>query len=266
MSQLNAAFYAFTALSGLPQLRERWLHDLKRLDVKGTIILAPEGVNGFLAGTENSLRDALTLLRREPGLEGLRAKESVSRAVPFRKLCIKLKKEIVTFRVPEFSPPRRASKRLAPTELADWYREGREFVALDTRNAFEASLGTFTHAATLEIDRFVDLAEAAKVLPAEWKKKPVVTFCTGGIRCEKAAPYLESLGFENVYQLEGGILGYFEAVGGKHWQGECFVFDERVALGPDLRPTGSTLCTECQWPIRAGGKRCEHCGAAGENK
>lgn len=266
MAQLNAAFYAFASLSELPPLRERWLSALKLLGVKGTIILAPEGINGFLAGSEKPLREALDLIRSQPGLSEMRVKESTSRAIPFRKLCIKLKKEIVTFRVPEFSPPARTAARIQPAELAKWYSEGRDFIALDTRNAFEAHIGTFENAITLPIDNFVDLAEEAKRLPDSWKTKPIVTFCTGGIRCEKAAPYLASLGFEKVLQLEGGILGYFEAVGGKHWNGECFVFDDRIALGPDLLPTGASLCPRCQWPISGESQACTHCVSIEESR
>lgn len=259
MSQLNAAFYCFAPLEDLPSLKRDWSASLRKLGVKGTVILAPEGVNGFLAGTAQAIRDALLLFRSHPGLGSLQAKESVSETVPFQRLFVKLKKEIVTFRVPELSPPAKPSARIAPEELAAWYDQGRDFLTLDTRNLYEARLGTFSGAHVPPIGHFVDFAEAAKALPEEWKKKPVVTFCTGGIRCEKAAPYLESLGFEQVWQLEGGILNYFEKVGGAHWSGECFVFDERVALGPDLRPTGARLCGKCQGPVPAAAARCIHC-------
>jgi UPF0176 protein len=256
-NQLNAAFYCFAPMENLSSLREEWRPRLESLGVKGTIILAPEGVNGFLAGTASALRDALGLIRSLPALAGLQAKESRSSEVPFAKLCIKLKKEIVTFRVPVAATN---AARIAPGELASWYREGRDFVALDTRNEYEYRLGTFQGAHNPRIGHFVDFAEAAKALPEEWKKKPVVTFCTGGIRCEKAAPFLQTLGFEQVYQLEGGILNYFEKAGREHWQGECFVFDQRIALDPRLEPTGARLCTRCQGPVPAREAACIHCG------
>lgn len=261
-AQCNIAFYRFTALDDLSSLKKRWFAALEQLGVKGTIILAPEGINGFLCGSSEAIEKALTFLGSVPGLEGLRGKKSESKSIPFRKLCIKLKKEIVTFRVPGFPAQKIPTKRLQPKELAEWYAQGREFIALDTRNAFEAKLGTFENATTLDIANFVDLPQAAQTFPEEWKKKPVVTFCTGGIRCEKAAPYLENLGFEEVYQLEDGILGYFEHVGGAHWQGECFVFDDRVAVGPDLLPTGAFLCKQCQWPNPRHSATCSHCGRA----
>jgi UPF0176 protein len=257
---LNAAFYCFAPVENPEALRADLRDGLRPLGVKGTVIVAPEGMNGFLAGPREALRSALAFLRSLPSFEGLHAKESESGEVPFAKLCIKRKAEIVTFRQ---DAPRAASRRLAPAELRAWLDEGRDFVLLDTRNAYEARLGTFVGARTLEIAQFVDFAAVATRFPAEWKKKAVVTFCTGGIRCEKAAPYLAGLGFENVYQLEDGILGYFEKEGGKHWEGECFVFDQRIALGPDLRPTGARLCALCQGPVPAGREACRHCGAGG---
>lgn len=258
--QLNAAFYCFSPLAGdqLPRLREDWLPRLRALGLKGTVILAPEGMNGFLAGAESAVREALDTFRALPAFRSLTAKESRSAALPFRKLSIKLKREIVTFRVEGVRPTE--APRLAPAELARWFGEGRDFVMLDTRNAYEYRLGSFAGAHDPGLAHFVDFAEAAKGLPEVWKEKPVVTFCTGGIRCEKAAPYLASLGFRQVYQLDGGILAYLESQGGAHWRGECFVFDDRVALGPDLAPTGATLCPACQGPNPKGAATCLHCG------
>lgn len=260
MHQLNAAFYCFAPLNDLAAIKREWLGRLKSLGLHGTIILAPEGLNGSLAGPPQALRDGLLVLRSFPGLEDLRCKESPSEHSPFRKLCIKLKKEIVTFRQPAVSPPPKAASRLAPRELALWIAEKRDLVLLDTRNAYESALGTFEGAHTLPLDHFVDFAAAVSGLPEEWKRRPIVTFCTGGIRCEKAAPYLASLGFEQVFQLDDGILGYFEKVGAAHWRGECFVFDERVSLGPDLQPAGARLCRHCQGPVPRSASACIHCG------
>jgi UPF0176 protein len=255
LSFLNAAFYCFAPLRDLPRLRHDWRNRLDALGVRGTIIFAPEGANGFLAGAPDSVRTALTDLRTLPGFSGLTAKESYSKEVPFGKLSVKLKKEIVTFR--QDLPPA-PTRRIAPGTLARWLDEGRDVVLLDTRNVYEVRLGTFAGAHAFAIDHFVEFAGLA--LPEEWKHKPVVTFCTGGIRCEKAAPYLASRGFTDVYQLEDGILGYFEKVGGRHWNGECFVFDQRIALGPDLAPTGARLCAHCQGPVPRARQECIHCG------
>lgn len=262
MSQLNAAFYCFAPLADLPRLREQWRPALEALGVKGTIILAPEGVNGFLAGSRSALEQALTLIREQPPLSCLEAKISESEQVPFDRLLLKLKPEIVTFRVPGSSPHEAPpAPRIQAEELAAWIEQKKDFVLLDTRNEYESRLGSFEGAHLPAIDHFVEFAAAAKELPESWKKKTVVSFCTGGIRCEKAAPYLQSLGFEKVLQLDGGILKYFEKVGGKGFRGECFVFDQRVALAPDLLPTGATLCSSCQGPIPAAASSCIHCQA-----
>jgi UPF0176 protein len=213
-----------------------------------------------LSGPAESLREALAFLRQKPGLSGLETKESITEVSPYRRLRIKIKPEIVTFKIPECSPLHRHAPYLRPEELDRWYSEQRKFLILDTRNEYEFRLGTFAGAKSLNIDHFVDFAEAVKELRAEWKDKPVVTFCTGGIRCEKAAPYMASLGFEQVYQVEGGILNYFAKTPGTNWVGECFVFDDRVAVGPNLRETGARLCAHCQGPIPAAEKHCIHCG------
>jgi UPF0176 protein len=256
-TQLNAAFYCFTPLEDLAALRRDWLNRFRERGLKGTVILAPEGVNGFLAGPREALQAALMDLRSLPAFGEMRVKESLSPATPFAKLLVKLKKEIVTFRQGSLAAP---SPHLPPEELAQWLDEGRDVILLDTRNAYESRLGTFKGAHAPAIGHFVEFAGLE--LPEEWKSKPVVTFCTGGIRCEKAAPYLASMGFKNVYQLEDGILGYFEKVGGRHFEGECFVFDQRVALGPNLTPTGASLCSHCQGPVPAASAACIHCGGA----
>jgi UPF0176 protein len=239
LSQLNAAFYCFTPLENLPALRRAWLDRLRGHDFKGTVILAGEGVNGFLAGPTLSLREALKDLRTWPGLAQLHVKESFSAATPFAKLLVKLKPEIVTFRR---GPRKSTAQRLGPEELAAWLDEGREVVLLDTRNAYESRLGTFKGAHAPSISHFVEFA--AEQFPEEWKSKPVVTFCTGGIRCEKAAPFLLEQGFREVYQLEDGILGYYH----------------RIALDPAPHPTGARLCNACQGPVPAASAMCIHCG------
>ncbi|MGE3262667.1 MAG: rhodanese-like domain-containing protein [Bacteriovoracia bacterium] len=259
MRVLNVAFYHFAPLEQPDRLRRHLKEQLDPTSLKGTLILAPEGINGVWAGPEEEVRAALSLLQAQPAFQELRWKESFSDSIPFEFLAFKLKPEIVTFRVPEVSPPPATSGRIQPLDLAAWYDQGKEFVVLDTRNEFEFRLGRFSEARSLHLKQFVEFAEAAGTLQDDWKKKPIVTYCTGGIRCEKAAPYLASLGFEEVYQLDGGILGYFEAVGARHWEGECFVFDQRVALDPKLTPTGARLCPKCQGPIPKVNQDCIHC-------
>jgi UPF0176 protein len=263
MRVLNVAFYHFVTIDEPQALRAKIRDELKALPIKGTLIIAPEGINGVWAGPEAEVRNAMAVLSQDSRFKEIRFKESFSDFIPFEHLVFKVKAEIVTFRVAELSPPPPSAGRIQPHELAAWYREGKDFIVLDTRNEFEFRLGKFSGAKSLEVNQFVKFAGAAESLGEDWRNKPVVTYCTGGIRCEKAAPYLASLGFSDVYQLDGGILGYFEAMGGKNWEGECFVFDQRVALDPALAPTGAHLCSHCQGPIPLGAPRCIHCAKEG---
>lgn len=254
-SVLNAAFYHFSPVADPGAFASRARTELKRLGVRGTLIVAKEGLNGFLAGSAEAVRGAVAFLRGQEAFGALTAKESVSGAMPFGKLTVKVKPEIVTFRT---AAEVTAAPRLSPAELDQWIAEGREFALVDTRNEYEVRLGTFRGAESLNIDKFVDLPAAAAPRLEAWKGKPVVTFCTGGIRCEKAAPYLRAQGVD-AYQLDGGILKHLEETGGTNWEGACFVFDERIAVGADLLPSGAFLCRACQWPNPAGQTACWHC-------
>jgi UPF0176 protein len=183
-------------------------------------------------------------------------------------MLVKVKKEIIAFGVPGVDPARAPSPKLKPAELKRWLDEGRPLVLFDTRNSYEVRMGTFRGALAPPLWNFRDFPRAVAALPPELKARPVVMFCTGGIRCEKAGPYLASLGYRDVYQLDGGILKYFEEVGDAHFEGECFVFDERVGVDASLRPTGSALCFRCQMPLTVADQRdvryvyektCPHC-------
>jgi RluA family pseudouridine synthase len=240
----------------------------KERDLKGTILLAPEGINLFVAGRHLAIEDLVFKLRAMPGLSDLHPKYSDSSEQPFSRMLVRLKKEIIAFGVDGIDPVNKPSPRLKPVELKKWLDEGKPMVLLDTRNDYEVKLGTFKGAIPAGIDHFRKFPQAVEKLPAEMRDTPVVTFCTGGIRCEKAAPLMESMGFKEVYQLEGGILKYFEEVGGEHYEGECFVFDQRVGLDPALRETGSAVCFCCQAPLTADevadprfveGESCPHC-------
>ena len=249
MFVLNAAAYKFAELTGLPEIRDRLKSECRKLGLKGSILLSPEGINLFIAGEGSSVKSLLGTIRTIPGLERLEAKLSESAEQPFNRMLVKIKQEIIAFGVEGINPARHTSPRLPAKELKRWLDEGRPVTLLDTRNTYEVKLGTFAGAVTLPIRHFRKFPEAVDALPAALKEAPVVSFCTGGIRCEKAAPYLERAGFREVYQLEGGILKYFEECGGAHWEGECFVFDKRVGVDPALRETGSQLCFACQEPL-----------------
>lgn len=274
VSVVNIAAYHFAPLQPNEELRCHLRGRCQELELKGTILLTPEGINCFLAGAADAIEEILAELRQMPGFEDLEVKYSESTHQPFTRLLIKLKKEIITFRQQDIDPLNKPAPRLSAKELKNWLDEGKEVVLLDTRNEYEVRLGTFANAIDPQIDEFCDFPKAVEQLPEELKKKPIVTFCTGGVRCEKAAPWMINQGFEEVYQLDGGILKYFEEVGGKHWDGECFVFDRRVALNPDLEETPTQVCWACQEPVTpqeqrdprfVRGKSCPHCVAETES-
>ncbi len=245
----NLAAYKFVPLQNLAALKEELREFCRRAGMRGTILLSGEGINFSLAG-EPSLADALIRqLKMIPGLEDLAVKRSDSEHQPFNRMLVKIKKEIIAFAVEGIDPARKPAPRISAHRLKQWLDEGRAFILLDARNDYEVKLGTFGHARTLGLDHFRNFPASITALPEELKTTPVVTFCTGGIRCEKAAPLLEMAGFTNVLQLDGGILSYFAECGGAHYDGDCFVFDKRVALDSSLRETGAALCFVCQTPL-----------------
>ncbi|TLD69242.1 sulfurtransferase [Phragmitibacter flavus] len=245
----NIAAYLFANLTDLKSLRESLLADCKTWNLKGTILLAPEGINLFIAGSAENIENLLTRLRDIPGLETLSPKYSLSDHQPFNRMLVRLKKEIISFGVEGINPAQRTSPKLSPKQLKAWLDEGKPVTLLDTRNDYEVKLGTFKNAHILPIDHFREFPEAVRQLPEELKHQPIVMFCTGGIRCEKAGPFMEREGFTDIHQLDGGILKYFEDCGGDHYDGECFVFDQRVGVDPALRETSSAVCFACQSPL-----------------
>lgn len=247
----NISCYRFARMDGLKSLRDELIDFCKERTLKGTILLAPEGINLFVAGSAEGIEKLLGVLRVLPGLKDLAPKYSESDEQPFSRMLVRLKKEIIAFGVEGIDPAAYTSPRIEARTLKQWLDEGRPVILYDTRNDYEVKLGTFRNAIPAGIDHFRHFPEAVAALPAEMKDAPVVTFCTGGIRCEKAAPFMERAGFREVYQLEGGILKYFEEVGGDHYDGECFVFDQRVGVDPALRETGSAVCFVCQAPLTA---------------
>jgi UPF0176 protein len=237
---LNVSTYRFVPLDALPERRQR-LHDrAAAAGLKGTVLLAEEGINLFLAGEPAALRAWLAALREDPPFAGLDAKESFSATQPFKRLKVKVKAEIIRMNMPAVRPAAGRAPAVAPATLARWLGaghddDGRPVVMLDTRNGFEVDAGAFEGAVDWRLARFSDFPAALAAHRAEFAGKTVVSYCTGGIRCEKAALVMQSMGVEHAYQLEGGILRYFEQTdGAPGWQGRCFVFDEREELATDL--------------------------------
>src|SRR5882724_7038645 len=245
----NIAAYKFVELPELRSLRARLLARCQGWELKGTILLSVEGINLFVAGEREKIDLLLAELRSLRGLENLKIKVSETDHQPFRRMLVRLKKEIIAFGVEGINPARRTSPKLAAKELKRWLDEGRAVTLLDTRNNYEVKLGTFKNALALGIDHFREFPEAVARLSPGLKKQPIVMFCTGGIRCEKAGPFMEREGFKSIFQLDGGILKYFEDCGGEHYDGECFVFDQRVGLDPSLQETESTQCFCCLTPL-----------------
>jgi len=240
---LNIAAYLFVAIDDADVLVDRLRVRAEGDGLRGSMLVTPEGLNLFLAGTEAALRGFLDWLREDPRFAALQAKESWSEAIPFAKLKVKRKHEIIAFRREHASPLEAGQRAPAvdPPTLARWIAQGhddagRRLVLLDTRNREEVGFGTFQDALTLPIDNFTELPAALAPHRDALRDATVVSFCTGGIRCEKAALWLRHDGMNNLLQLEGGILGYFEQVGGMGYDGRCFVFDARVALDPQLKP------------------------------
>ncbi|MBS1963962.1 MAG: hypothetical protein JST04_17250 [Bdellovibrionales bacterium] len=232
---LNVSFYRFTRLDDLARLRERVKARAAEAGLKGTILLAEEGINGFLAGSPERLRSYLSWLFAEvPGLAGLEPKESFSADIPFTRLLVKLKREIITMGRPEVNPATKTGRNLPARELKRWYDEKKDFVIVDTRNVYEIAQGAFAGAIHYDIETFREFPEKLADEAAKLRDKTVVMYCTGGIRCEKATALAMDLGIRDVFQLEGGILKYFEETGGAHYEGDCFVFDHRTAVDPSL--------------------------------
>jgi RluA family pseudouridine synthase len=264
----NISTYRFAELTGLKDLREDLKVLCKAWGLKGTILLSTEGINLFVAGAAESIDRLLARLRAIRGLEDLSPKVSLSDAQPFNRMLVRLKKEIISFGVEAVRPVDYTSPKIAPRELKRWLDEGKPVTLLDTRNDYEVRLGTFKGAIDPEIKTFRGFPDAVRKLPEKLKDQPVVMFCTGGIRCEKAGPFMEMEGFKQIYQLDGGILKYFEECGGDHYEGDCFVFDQRVGVDPALCESDHAVCFACLAPLDASdqedpryvqGKSCPHC-------
>ena len=267
-SFVNIAAYKFAELTRLVELRQELRGLAKANRLRGTILLSPEGINLFVAGSREGIDILLGRLRAIAGLADIEVKESLSDDQPFNRMLVKIKQEIIAFGIPEINPARYTSRRLSASELKQWLDEGRHVTLLDTRNNYEVEIGTFQNAVPINIDDFRDFPSAVDQLPEELKRQPIVTFCTGGIRCEKATPYMERAGFHDVYQLHGGILKYFEECGSAHYQGQCFVFDKRVAVDASLKECEFEQCFACQAILSAQdlkspryveGVSCPHC-------
>lgn len=270
---VNIAAYKFISFNADAAARERFLTYGRHLALKGTILLSPEGINIFLAGNRSDIDAFLIWLKTDPRFSDIDIKESCSPTQPFKKFLVKIKPELITMKHPLIKPELGRARSVKPTVLKRWLDngyddEGRKVLMLDTRNGFEVDVGTFNNTIDYRIEKFSDFPQVVAEQKNSLNGYTVVTFCTGGIRCEKAAIYMQDIGIDHVYQLDGGILKYFEDIGGDHYSGDCFVFDQRTALRPDLAATPSIQCAKCGLTIEAyeersnlssSGVSCGHC-------
>ena len=248
---VNIAADKFITLDKLDELRPQYQEICARLGLKGTILLTPEGINMFLSGTRANIDEYLAWVRSDERLADLEVKESLSAEQSHRRMLVRIKKEIITMRMPLIKPEEGRAPYVEAKTLKRWLDQGHDdngkpVVMVETRNDYEVDVGTFANTVDFRLKKFTEFPEVIEKHKADFEGKTVVTFCTGGIRCEKAAIHMQNIGYDNVYQLEGGILKYFEEVGGAHYNGDCFVFDYRTALNPKLEPTETTQCFACR--------------------
>lgn len=254
---LTAAFYQFVDLPDYADFKAPLLALCLQHGVKGLVLLAREGINSTIAGTADGVHAVLAFIRQDPRLADLQHKESYSLKLPFNRMKVRLKKEIVTMGVPGISPVHMAGTYVKPEDWNALIAQP-DVVLVDTRNDYEVELGTFAGAINPLIKTFAELpqwvANQPALTTAQAAKPKIAMFCTGGIRCEKSTALMRARGFDEVYHLEGGILKYLETVppDKSQWQGECFVFDERVSVGHGLQPGQHALCRACRQPLAPG--------------
>ena len=252
---LVAALYKFVTLSDYQTLQEPILKVCDDHGVKGTLLLASEGINGTVAGTEESIRDLLAHLHSMPEFCDLNHKESWAEEMPFLRMKVRLKKEIVTMGVPGTDPQKIVGSYVKPENWNDLISDP-DVVLVDTRNDYEVGIGTFKGAIDPKTTNFRDFPDWVQRNHNVLNKPKVAMFCTGGIRCEKSTAYMKEQGYDDVYHLEGGILKYLEEVPieQSRWEGECFVFDNRVSIKHGLEEGSYDQCYGCRWPITEGDK------------
>ena len=250
MTQVIAAFYKFVSLDDYQERRQPLLNLCQHHQITGTILLATEGINATISGTRSSIDAVIAYLTADPCFADLEHKESIAQNSPFDRLKVRLKREIVTFGIPTVNPTATVGTYVRPQDWNDLIANP-DVLVIDTRNQYEVEIGTFRGAIDPHTDSFTEFPEYVANNLSPTQNKQIALFCTGGIRCEKATSYLLNQGFENVYHLQGGILKYLEEIPAteSHWEGECFVFDDRVAITHGLEPGTHQLCWGCGAPV-----------------
>ena len=259
MTQVVATFYKFVKLPDFAEKQAPLLAYCQAQSIRGTILLAPEGINGTIAGSRQAIDSVLSFVRSDPRLIDLECKESQADSPPFDRMKVRLKKEIVTLGLPEIDPSDRVGTYVSPQEWNALISDP-EVTLIDTRNDYEVSIGTFKGAQNPKTASFRQFPDYVRTHLDPCKHKKVAMFCTGGIRCEKATSLMMAQGFQEVYHLQGGILKYLEEVPPEEslWQGECFVFDQRVAVEHGLEAGTHEMCRSCGHPIAESDKTSPH--------
>ena len=245
----NITGYKFTPITNTKSLQEEILKHSKRLGLKGTVLISQKGLNFSIAGEIESSKDFITFLRSDKRFNDIDIKTTYNEYQPFRKMLVRIKKEIISMGVDQIDPFTFTGEKISPKELHKKLNNKEDIILLDTRNEYEVRLGTFENAVDLNLDSFRDFPKEIKNLKQEMKDKEIVMFCTGGVRCEKASALMLKNGFKDVKQIDGGVINYFKETGGAFWKGDCFVFDDRVALDKELKETDYILCYRCREPL-----------------
>ena len=250
-SVVNIAGYKFEPLVDPIDLVSLYQQKCDELELKGTMLISKNGINFSLAGTQQATDTIIAFLEEDNRFLNIPLKVTYSETQPFRRMKVRLKKEIISLGRKDINPRELTGERISPQDLKNLLDNKEDVLVLDTRNEYETRVGKFENAIDLNLDTFRDFPEAIESLPEEYKDKQIVMYCTGGIRCEKASAVMMKAGFADVKQLEGGVLDYFKETGGAYWEGDCFVFDERVALDTDLNETDYIYCYICREPLSA---------------
>jgi len=250
-SVVNIAGYKFEPLEDPVELVRIYQQKCEELKLKGTMLISKNGINFSLAGTNEATETFISILEEDNRFLNIPLKVTYSETQPFRRMKVRLKKEIISLGRKDINPRELTGKRISPQDLKNLLDNKEDVLVLDTRNEYETRVGKFENAIDLNLDTFRDFPEAIESLPEEYKDKQIVMYCTGGIRCEKASAVMMKAGFADVKQLEGGVLDYFKETGGAYWEGDCFVFDERVALDKELNETEYIYCYICREPLSA---------------
>ena len=250
-SVVNIAGYKFEPLVDPIDLVSLYQKKCDELELKGTMLISKNGINFSLAGTQQATDTIIAFLEEDNRFLNIPLKVTYSETQPFRRMKVRLKKEIISLGRKDINPRELTGERISPQDLKNLLDNKEDVLVLDTRNEYETRVGKFENAIDLNLDTFRDFPEAIESLPEEYKDKQIVMYCTGGIRCEKASAVMMKAGFADVKQLEGGVLDYFKETGGAYWEGDCFVFDERVALDTELNETEYIYCYICREPLSA---------------